>query len=71
MLLVLFLIIAMAAAGVNRSLTNAAREKDGDDLLEDAPYGSAFEIGRGRTEWQCRSLACFSWHTARYSGIRA
>lgn len=40
MLLVLFLIIAMAAAGVNRSLTNAAREKDGDDLLEDAPYGA-------------------------------
>ena len=39
MLLVLFLIIAMAAAGVNRSLTNAAREKEGEELLGDASYG--------------------------------
>jgi len=39
LLLVMFLIIAMAAAGVNRSLTNASREKAGEDLLQDMPYG--------------------------------
>lgn len=39
MLLVMFLIIAMAAAGVNRSLSNAAREKEGEELLADLPYG--------------------------------
>ena len=40
MLLVLFLIIAMAAAGVNRSLTNASLEKEGESLLEDATYSA-------------------------------
>ena len=44
MLLVLFLIIAMAAAGVNRSLTNASREKDGGALLEDLPYGQRVKM---------------------------
>ena len=39
MLLVLFLIIAMSAAGVSRSLINASLEKSGDELLEDESYG--------------------------------
>jgi len=37
-LLVLFLIIALSAAGVNRSLTNAVNQTDGSEALEDLPY---------------------------------
>ena len=39
-LLVLFLIIALSAAGVNRSLTNAVNQSTGEDVLEELPYES-------------------------------
>ena len=37
-LLVVFLIIALSASGINRSLTNALRERDGQAELEDLGY---------------------------------
>ena len=37
-LLVLFLIIALSASGINRSLTNAIRERSGQEELEDLGY---------------------------------
>ena len=37
-LLVLFLIIALSEAGVNRSLTNAVNQNAGEDELEELPY---------------------------------
>ena len=37
-LLVLFLVIALSASGVNRSLTNAIREGEGDEPLADVSY---------------------------------
>ena len=37
-LLVLFLLIAMSASGVNRSLMNGLRKEEGDDPLEDISY---------------------------------
>ena len=37
-LLVLFLLIAMSASGVNRSLMNGLRKQEGDDPLEDISY---------------------------------
>ena len=37
-LLVMFLLIAMSASGVNRGLTNAIREREGQPQLEDLSY---------------------------------
>ena len=37
-LLVMFLLIAMSASGVNRQLTNTLRERDGQAQLEDSSY---------------------------------
>ena len=37
-LLVMFLLIAMSASGVNRQLTNTLRERDGQGQLEDSSY---------------------------------
>ena len=37
-LLVMFLLIAMSASGVNRGLTNAIREREGERQLEDVGY---------------------------------
>ena len=37
-LLVVFLIIALSASGINRSLTNALREREGQAELEDLGY---------------------------------
>ncbi|MGY8941035.1 MAG: cytochrome c3 family protein [Flavobacteriales bacterium] len=42
-LLVLFLIIALSAAGVNRSLTNAVNKDAGEDLLPELPYGNRIQ----------------------------
>ena len=67
------LIIAMAAAGVNRSLTNASVEKGGRGaLLEDLPYGQqsqnwAWENrARGFLDWR---IYCGVWSGFRVSGL--
>ena len=64
MLLVLFLIIAMAAAGVNRSLTNASLEKDGDSLLEEGPYSTRIR----NWTWDNRVAVTLDWFVLR--GVR-
>jgi len=60
-LLVMFLLIAMSASGVNRGLTNAIREREGQPQLEDLSYLERLRAWAGTTWSLCPSSAFLWW----------